>query len=243
MDQLDAAIDGGAASVIADFQDPRLYGEAVRAARAGGAEISLASPRIHQPGESETLDLLADARPDGILARNLAALAFSRRMGLPAVADFSLNAVNDLSVEWLHVQGAVRVTAAYDLDGRRLLELASAVPPEWLEVVVHRHAPLFHSAYCLFCGLLSQGRNKADCGLPCRRFAARLRDRLGVEHPLLADGQCRNTLFHAEAENLAGMTPSLRACGIRHFRVELLLESRREDVRHAMRTFDRYRAE
>ena len=114
-------------------------------------EILLATPRIHKPGESEVFERLARVRPDGVLARNLAGLAFFRRIGLPTVADFSLNAANDLTVQWLHAQGAERVTAAYDLNRHRLLDLASAVPPEWLEVVVHRHTPMFHSEYCLFC--------------------------------------------------------------------------------------------
>ena len=92
--------------MIADFQDLERCGEAVRAAHAAGATILLATPRIHKPGESDVFELLADMRPDGLLVRNLAGLGFCRRSGLPAVADFSLNAANDLTVRWLHDQGA-----------------------------------------------------------------------------------------------------------------------------------------
>jgi U32 family peptidase len=230
LEQITAALACGVTSLIADFRDPDESGEAVRAARAGGAAIALATPRIHKPGESDVFERLAGHRPDAVLARNLAGLAFFRRAGLPTVADFSLNAVNDLSAQWLHAQGAERVTAAYDLNGRQLLDLAAAIPPSCLEVVVHRHTPMFHSEYCVFCGLLSQGRNRADCGGPCRRHTVRLRDRRGVEHPLLADSQCRNTLFHAEAESLLELMPALRDCGIRHFRVELLLEHGKEEI-------------
>ncbi len=236
MEQLEAAVACGVSSVIADFRDACQNGDAVRVARAGGAEIWLAAPRIHKPGESDVLESLAHHRPDGVLVRNLAGLAFCRRIGLPAVADFSLNGANDLAVRWLHQQGARRVTAAYDLDGRRLLDLAGSVPPEWLEVVVHRHVPLFHSQFCLFCRALSRGKNRGDCGRPCHRHEVRLRDRLGVEHRLLADSQCRNTLFHADAESLAEIVPGLRARGVRHFRVELLAESG-DEVRRAIAPF------
>jgi putative protease len=194
----------------------------------------LATPRIHKPGESEVLVRLSHCQPDGVLVRNLAALAFFRQTDLPTVADFSLNAVNGLTAQWLHLQGAGRVTPAYDLNGRRLLDLAAAVPPEWLEVVVQRHTPMFHSQYCLFCGMLSQGKNRRDCGRPCRRHTLRLRDRLGVEHLVLADSQCRNTLFHAEAENLSKAVPGLCKLGVRHFRVELLAESTAQQVRRAL---------
>ena len=134
------------------------------------------------------------------------------------------------------------MTAAYDLNRQRLLDLAAAVPPEWLEVVVHRHTPMFHSEYCLFCGCLSSGKNRPDCGRPCERHEVRLRDRLGVEHPLLADSQCRNTLFHAEAESLLEIMPSLQERGVRHFRVELLAENSREEVRRTLAAYQRLAA-
>jgi U32 family peptidase len=255
MDQLEAALDCGATSIIADFRDLQRYGNAVRTAHLGGASILLAQPRIHKPGEGTVpifvsakmglspsappsnfavFEHLAEQKPDGLLVRNLAGLAFCRRKGLPAVADFSLNAVNDLSVAWLHAQGARRVTAAYDLNRERLLDLTAAVPPEWLEVVVHRHTPMFHSEYCLFCGLLSSGKDRTNCGRPCERHEVRLRDRLGVEHRLLSDSQCRNTLFHAEPESLLEIVPRLQDRGVRHFRVELLMESSAEEVRRTL---------
>jgi U32 family peptidase len=261
MDQIEAALDCGASSLIADFREPQRYGNAVRTAHLGGASIWLATPRIHKPGEgtvpifvsakmglspssppgnSTVFDQLAEQKPDGILVRNLAGLAFCRSKGLPAVADFSLNAANDLSVKWLHAQGARRVTAAYDLSPERLLGLSEAVPPEWLEVVVHRHTPMFHTEYCVFCGIFSSGRSNADCGQPCQRHKVRLRDRLGIEHLLQADGQCRNTLFHAEAQSLSAIMANLRDRGVRHFRVELLAESNLEEVRRTLTTYQRH---
>ncbi len=239
MDQLDAALECGVRSVIADFRETGRYGNAVRTARRAGASILLATTRIHRPGESDAFRQLADEKPDGVLARNLAALGFCRRAGMPAVADFSLNAANDLAVEWLHTLGARRVTAAYDLNHQRLLDLAAAVPPELLEVVVHRHTPMFHTEYCLFCGNLSQGSSPSDCGQPCRRHAVRLRDRLGVEHYLTADSRCRNTVFHAEAESGLKAMPSLIERGVRHFRVELLMESGVDDVRRVLTAYRR----
>jgi len=153
------------------------------------------------------------------------------------VADFSLNAANDLSVQWLISEGARRVTPAYDLNRRQMLDLTVATRPEWLEVVVHRHTPMFHSKYCLFCGILSQGRDNRDCGRPCAEHEVRLRDRMGVEHLLLADSQCRNTLFHAQAESLGEAMPALAERGVRHFRVELLAESTADQVRRVVAAF------
>jgi putative protease len=237
LQQIEAALACGASNVIADLQELSLCGDAVRAAHAGNAKILLATPRIHKPGETDVFKLLASVKPDGVLIRNLAGMAFFRSLGLPMVADFSLNAVNDLTIRWLHDQGAERITAAYDLNGPRLLDLAGRVPPEWLEVVIHQHTPMFHSEYCVFQGILSQGTSRRDCGRPCLRHDTRLRDRRGVEHRLLADSQCRNTLFHAEAQNLSALVPELRDRGVQHFRVELLAENTVDEVRRVFAPF------
>ncbi|MEN6558060.1 MAG: U32 family peptidase, partial [Thermoguttaceae bacterium] len=147
--QVEAALDVRPDSVMVDCQQPDDCDRAARAVRSAGVSLVLATPRIHKPGESDVLESLAQCRPDAVLVRNLAGLAFFRSLGVPMVADFSLNAVNRPTLAWLVAQGAQRVTAAYDLDERRLLDLAAAVEPGRLEVIVHRHTPMFHSEHCL----------------------------------------------------------------------------------------------
>jgi putative protease len=234
-EQMDAALSCGVRSILADPNRECLWADAVRRGQSGGAKVLLCMPRIHQPGESSVFEAAAAARPDGVVVRNLAGLAFFRRLGLPMVADFSFHAVNELTVDWLHARGAQRITAAYDLNQGQLFDLTSTVPPQWLEVVMRRHPPLFHTAYCLFCSLLSTGTNRADCGRPCERHELRLRDRRGVEHLLSADGQCRNTVFHGEAEDLSSTIGALRRQGVRDFRIELLTEKTAEEVHGTIR--------
>jgi len=225
LEQVEAVVACAPNSVMADFPDLRQYEEAVRIAHAAGAAILVATPRIHQPDDAPMFRLLAGCGADGILVRNLAGLWFFGQNGVPLVADFSLNATNELTVQWLHDYGVARVTASYDLSRTQLLDLVAAVPPAWLEVVVHRHAPMFHTQHCIFCAALSPGSNREDCGRPCARHEVRLRDRMAVEHPVSADAGCRNTVFHAAAQSAAEMVPLLVARGIRHFRVELLDET------------------
>jgi putative protease len=70
--------------------------------------------------------------------------------------------------------------------------------------------------------MISPGTNKTNCGRPCDRHEVKLRDRIGMEHPLVADVGCRNTLFNAVPQSAAEAVPTLLARGVRHFRVELL---------------------
>jgi U32 family peptidase len=233
--QLQTVLACGVKSTMVDLADPSECEEAVRIAHAAEASVLLATTRIQKPGEEDALQLLSRCGADGILARNLAGLTFFARLGTNVVADFSLNAANQLTVAWLRHQGAARVTASHDLDRGRLLDLVAAVPAEWLEVVVHQHVPMFHTEHCVFCATLSAGQPEGDdrglspsaeafCGRPCARHAVRLRDRLGVEHPLRADAACRNTLYHAVPQSAAELVPLLVERGVRHFRIELLDE-------------------
>jgi putative protease len=229
--QIEAVLAAGVASLIADFEDPDQYPAAVESAHAREATILLATPRIQKPGEMESVAALLHRGADGILARNLAAAALCAAEGVPFVADFSLHAANALTVQFLHELGACRVTAAYDCPREQLFELAAATPAGRLEVVAYQHMPMFHTQHCLFSALLSSGGGGGDCGRPCRRHAVRLRDRLGVEHPLRAGAACRNTVFHARPQDLADAVPSLLKRGVRHFRLELLDETQGQIAR------------
>jgi putative protease len=208
-----------------EFPDIRQYAQAVPLAHASQAQIYLATPRMQKPNEVGLFRVIARHGADGILVRNLSGLAFCGAEGLPCVADFSLNAANDLTVHELRRLGALRVTASYDLNRDQLLDMVAAGPPQWLEVVVHQHMPLFHMEHCVFCALLSPGTNHTNCGRPCDDHEVRLRDRLGLEHLLQADVGCRNTLYNAVAQSGAEVVPELLAAGVRHFRVELLEEN------------------
>jgi putative protease len=243
----------GVKSIIGDFAELHRCAPAVRLAREHGAEIMLATPRIQKPGEEAHFARIADARPDGLLVRNLGGAAFCAQRQIPFVADMSLNAVNPWSVAWLQELGASRVTAAYDCDRRRLSELADAAPWAELEVVVYQHIPLFHTEHCIFDTEVGGRRSEkpvrqafqpdsrrneaaltpeeedrqtqrrtAPCSFACMKHEVRLRDRMGVEHPLQSDACCRNTLYHAEPQNLIEHVPELGRRGVRHFRIELL---------------------
>jgi putative protease len=220
--QLRSVIDQGVQSVSVDYQDIREYREAVAMARAADAQILLATPSIQKPAEGGIFRALARHAADGILVRNLAGLRFFAERNVPVVADFSINAANPLAVECLRRLGAARVTASYDLNREQLLGLAAAVPPEFLEVVIHQHMPMFHMEHCVFCAVLSPGTNKTNCGRPCDHHEVKLRDHIGMEHPLRADVGCRNTLFNAVPQSGAEAVPTLLRHGVRHFRLELL---------------------
>jgi putative protease len=236
-EQVEAACDEGTATVYVDFEDVRRYREAVRDF-GSRCNLFLATPRIQKPGEAGFFRLIENAGPHGILVRNLGAIMFFRNKGFRLHGDFSLNVANPLTAEFLLAQGLDRLTISYDLNLVQVLTLLSYRPAERFELTLHQHMPMFHMEHCVFAAFLSQGRDYTDCGRPCDRHRLRVRDRVGAEHPVLADAGCRNTVFNAQAQSGAAFFSSLHAAGLRLFRIECL-EENRDQTRDLIREYRR----
>jgi putative protease len=231
LEQIATALRLEVRDIYADFEDIRRYAEAVALVREQGrrsgensAQILLATPRIQKAGEQGFFRLIENARPDGVLIRNLGALDFFKASGLRRVADFSLNVANPLTAELLMAENLERLTVSYDLNAGQVLDLLRAAPPGWFEITLHQHIPMFHMEHCVFAAFLSEGTDHTNCGRPCDRHRVELRDRVGLAHPLKADVGCRNTLFHAQAQSGAAFFDAFCALRPAAFRIEFLLE-------------------
>jgi putative protease len=228
--QLDASLRCGVQTIYCEFEDPKRYREAVTTVRCASGckspehEIWVAPPRITKPGEEWILKQVRSCDADGYLVRNYDHLKFfgdCRRRG-----DFSLNVANSITAEYfLERYGLESVTASYDLNFEQLSALLRGAPPEWFEITIHQHMPMFHMEHCVFCAFLSTGKDFRDCGRPCDNHEVKLRDRVGMEHPLKADAGCRNTLFNARAQTGAEYVSRMLELGARQFRLEFLNES------------------
>jgi len=234
--QLDAALQCGIRTIYCDFEDPKKYREAVTTFHtAFGCAVSgphgvarptiwVAPPRIFKTGEEWTLEQVRSCNADGYLVRNYDHLKFfakDRRIG-----DFSLNIANHFAADYFKNRfGLERVTTSYDLNVQQLEALLTGAPPEWFEITIHQHMPMFHMEHCVFCAFLSKGKDYRDCGRPCDKHDVRLRDRVGALHPLKADVGCRNTVFNSQAQTGAEFVERMLALGVCHFRVEFLNET------------------
>lgn len=243
LSQLEAALRENVRTVYCDFEDPKKYRQAVQVVRGcglgpGGArpEVFVAPPRIFKTGEDWVLQQVRSSEADGYLVRNYDHLTFfagERRIG-----DYSLNIANRLSADYFkHHFGLERLTASYDLNVVQLHALLRGVPPEWFEITVHQHMPMFHMEHCIFCAFLSRGKDYRDCGRPCDNRVVRLRDRVGAAHPVKADAGCRNTVYNALAQTGAEFLRSFMELGVRRFRLEFLDELPEQ----VAKTIQRYR--
>ena len=95
------------------------------------------------------------------------------------VGDYSLNIANRLTAEYFKNRfGLERVTASYDLNFTQLEALLQGAPPDWFEITIHQHMPMFHMEHCIFCAFLSSGTDYTELRpalRQARREAARPR--------------------------------------------------------------------
>jgi putative protease len=242
--QLQAAMDSGVGTVYCEFEDPKKYRDAVKLFREArpisGAsekrEIFVAPPRIFKMGEDWIIKQVRSCEADGYLVRNYDHLHF---FGTDrCIGDYSLNIANRLTADYFKNKFRLeRVTASYDLNCEQLEALLHGAPPEWFEITIHQHIPMFHMEHCVFCAFLSSGTDYTNCGRPCDHHDVQLRDRVGALHPLKADAGCRNTVFNALAQTGADYVERFLALGARHFRLEFLSESPEQ----VAKTISRYR--
>ena len=220
-----AALEGLAIeNVIMDFDWGVKYDSSLEQIRELGFKAGMATLRIHKPGESHYLKNILRLCPDLALVRNLGALSILKESGIPLTGDYSLNAANSASYDWLLSQGLSTLHPSWDLNSTQLFDLLQNIDGQRLELTLHQYMPAFHSEYCAFARALTTGRRFPECDKICTKHKVEILDHKGERHFLQSDAECRNTLFVGKPQSALKLLPRLRTAGVNHFRLEMLTE-------------------
>ena len=220
-----AALEGLAIeNIIMDFDWGVKYDSSLEQIRELGFKAGMATLRIHKPGESHYLKNILRLCPDFALVRNLGALSILKESGIPLTGDYSLNAANSASYDWLLSQGLSTLHPSWDLDSTQLFDLLQNIDGQRLELTLHQYMPAFHSEYCAFARALTTGRRFPECDKICTKHKVEILDHKGERHFLQSDAECRNTLFVGKPQSALKLLPRLRTAGVNHFRLEMLTE-------------------
>jgi putative protease len=211
-------------NVIMDFDWGVKYDESLEQIRELGFKAGMATLRIHKPGESHYLKNILRLCPDFALVRNLGALSILKESGIPLTGDYSLNAANSLSYDWLLSQGLQTLHPSWDLNSTQLFDLLGDIDGSRMELTLHQYMPAFHSEYCAFARALTTGRRFPECGKICTQHKVEILDHKGERHFLQSDAECRNTLFVGKPQSALKLLPELQKAGVNHFRLEMLQE-------------------
>jgi U32 family peptidase len=226
-DQLEAAIAERPDEIVLDYLE--LYGlrPSVEKILEAGIRAVVASPRVLKPAEERIYKFLLDLGASAILVRSVGLLhTLLEHSNHPELhGDFSLNAANGITTNAFLEMGLSKLAPTHDLNAKQIIELTNFSDPSKLEVILHHHLPVFHTEHCVFCRFMSSGTDYTNCGHPCETHSIALRDERGLEHPVMADVGCRNTVFGASAQSGAVHLEAWRKAGIRRFRLEFVHET------------------
>lgn len=211
-------------NVIMDFDWGVKYEEPLQQIHELGFKAGMATLRIHKPGENHYLKNILRLAPDFALVRNLGALSILKESSIPLTGDYSLNAANNASYDWLLSQGLSTLHPSWDLNSTQLFDLLENIDGTRLELTLHQYMPAFHSEYCAFARALTTGRCFPECGKICTKHKVEILDHKGERHFLQSDAECRNTLFVGKPQSALKLLPRLKENGVSHFRLEMLQE-------------------
>ncbi len=228
-EQLEALKDLPINTVYLDYKYGQRYQRSVDKIRALGFKAGIVSTRVFKAGKEKLLGIIDRIKPDVVLLRNAGAFyyfqeKYGNEIPFELVGDFSFNITNHLSADYFLTKGLTTLTPSYDLNFKQLQEFLSKGLAKQSEITIHQYMPSFHMEHCVFASFLSDGSSIKDCGMPCLHNNVEIVDKKHVAHPVLADQECRNTMFNGTPQSAASLIPQLQKIGVHHYRIEALSE-------------------
>lgn len=179
--------------------------EAVSYCREHQKEIWLSFGNIWTNAEEDTLrakmTLARELGADGVYVADLGALYLAKEVGIANIAvDYAFNTYNDLAVNFFLQDGVDRITLSPEMNLEEIGQLSylGNIP---LEILVHGNFPLMVSNYCAI-GAVQDKSSKVPCSGACLKGEYALKDRMGLDFPLLTDDQCRMYIYNSKVLNM-----------------------------------------
>ncbi|ANR71457.1 peptidase U32 [Selenomonas sp. oral taxon 126] len=218
----DGILYGGESLRGASLQ-PKDYAAAWDYATECGVRIDYNTPRIVRGDEQAALIRLFEGfgkkLPSALHVHHIGT-AYLARDRVPAVlhADYSMISYNPSTLAFLRAYGFGEATLSPELNGKQMERLAGTSPIP-LTALVSGRLPLMISEYCVlgsFLGNLDTGK----CSMPCRRQDYYLRDRKGVDFPVMTDQFCRMHILNSKQLSLLPYVQQLLHMGVKTLRIE-----------------------
>ncbi|MGC6588679.1 peptidase U32 family protein [Paenibacillus sp. Dod16] len=232
VEQARAAIEEGADVIYLTgdvFQPDRPFGrEGIEALTAdkGNAEMILGMPRMMNELHMEQYHhFLAEGKQhkfyglDGLLASNIGAMHKFQSLGLPMIADFSLNIYNHMAASFYQKHfGISRVIPSLELQLHDLTKLLRH-PEIPLEVIVHGSPIVMYLEHDLYANAAEfEPIAEEDNRFVDNRHLVLLTDK--GENPVYRDAAGRNHLALAKELCFMPFLKELHEAGVNHFRIE-----------------------
>lgn len=174
---------------------------------------------------SSTQDRLPSIGLSGFIVGNLGSLHVPADKGLGIFGDYNLNVFNSFSIQAFGNLGFKGVTISPELDIERIEKLEMPVNMD-VEAVVYGRLTLMTSEYCPVGALEGGFTSGKHCKGTYCSGDYRLRDRKGVEFPVLTDPiDCRSTVLNSTVLFVPELQSRLNNAGVNIMRLNMFDET------------------
>ncbi|MDP4093764.1 MAG: DUF3656 domain-containing protein [Bacillota bacterium] len=180
----------------------------------------LIKSRVNIPSESGA---------DGILAANTGSLEyFLGRENIKLVCDYSFNIFNSDSLGELCALGLSGAVLSPELNLEQIRNIKSYKSFE-KEIITYGRIPLMTSEYCPAGSIQGGFTNGKTCNKPCQKKMFKLKDRKGMEFPVVCDRiDCRSTILNANLLFIADSFKDIKEWGVDYIRLNISDEKTEE---------------
>jgi len=222
--ETERAIREGVPILFVDFPMGESLAKAVLKLKESKMRWGFVTPRVVRVSDEPFLEKLAGFDPDEILTSSPAALQFFLERGVSVSGDFGLNVTNSVSASFFFSKGVSYLTPSPDLSRSERNRLVANGGGRMI-LPVRRHAAGFYMEFCLFARFLANAKDKSECGHVCTKHSLSLRDHTGMAHSVVAEKNCRNTLYYGKVDDSLDEIDSFRNNGGGGIRIDFLNES------------------
>ncbi|NJD04318.1 MAG: hypothetical protein FIA99_17375, partial [Ruminiclostridium sp.] len=142
------------------------------------------------------------------------------------IGDYSFNIFNTDAALMYKSLGFDGVTLSAELNLRQICEISGNAGID-TECVVYGRLPLMTSEYCPVGSVKGRSSSYSECSGCCGKGEFRLKDRLGIEFPVICDKiDCRSTILNSNVLFVPDILGKLASAGISTLRLNIWGESR-----------------
>ncbi len=172
------------------------------------------------------LNKLAETGINGIMVGNLGSINYFKDFkNFILTGDYSLNVFNSFTLDELKDMGLNGAAISLELTLGQIK--AMEAPAHFQkEAVVYGRIPLMTSEYCPVGSVTGGFSSAPECGMPCKSGNYKLKDRKGIEFPVVCDNiDCRSTILNSNLLFLADNTKRYDFSNIDYIRLNIFDES------------------
>jgi putative protease len=185
--------------------------------RSAGVTLRLRTPTIVRPDDRAALDKwLALELP--ILSGHLGLIAELSRAGRDVVADYAVNAFNQVTAAEIFRLGATRITSSIELTTDEIDALVRPWNGDGFDTLIYGRPEGMTIEHCVLSAAFD--REPTTCRDLCvqKHTNVELTDPAGYIFPVATDSDCRNRLLHSRPIEGSEFMPRLWKSGIRGYR-------------------------